>query len=127
MSEQMKQVEKKQEKKAQEQTRFNKIITTIDTAVKEATSTQQWVSVDLISIEGYRLTINVSPNGTPALTLISPSLKNRFVFKDEETIRIVAQIVQEFINDKELKEATFAVLSKHGWGERNSKTKVFKI
>jgi len=123
MSEQV----KKTEKKAQEQTRFNKIVTTIDKAIDEAMTNGQWVSVDLVAIDGYRLTINISPRGVPALTLVSPSLRNRFVIKDEETIKIVMELFNTFINDKELKEAVFAGLSAHGWGQKTTKGRIYKI
>jgi len=100
------------------ETRFQRVIRIVDEAVNKAKETRDWVTVDLVEVNNWRLRININPSGIPALVLQAPSLRNRLVLRDEEAIRTVIDILQSFLDDRELKDAVFSALAKHGFRPR---------
>jgi len=100
------------------ETRYQRIIKTIDEAVEQAKTIRDWVTLDIIEVNNWRLRVNINPSGIPALVLQAPSLRNRLVLRDEEAIRTVIDVLTTFLEDEELKKAVFAALSKHGFRPR---------
>jgi len=96
------------------ESRFKAVLAKLERAREQATQTKQFASVRLISVNNYTLQVSITPDGTPALVLVSPNLRNRFVFANEEVIDAVMQLLQAFKNDSDLKHAVFTFLSKYG-------------
>jgi len=48
------------------------------------------------NINGYRLSVTTTPKGVAYLSIIAPSLRNKFVIRDETTLKIVKQLIEEY-------------------------------
>jgi len=104
--------------------RFKRIIERLEKARQEAQNTQNWVSVDIVAAQNWRLRVAINPGGTPALILQAPSLRNRLVIASEEAIDAILTVLTTFKNDDELKRATFTFLEKYGYRPRRTATYV---
>jgi len=107
-----------EEVKAPTETLYQRVIKVVDEAVEQARKHKDWISIDLMSYNNWRLRINVNPSGQPALILQAPSLRNRLVLKDEEAIRTIVKLLSEFLENEELKRGVFVALSRHGFKPR---------
>ena len=67
-------------------------------------------TIVLAEQDGYKLTVNVTPNGTPMLVLVSPNLRNRFAIRDYTVLITVSELLNSVLANPKLKtviEKTF--------------------
>jgi hypothetical protein len=94
--------------------RFKAVLAKLEQAREQAQTRREFASVRLINVSGYALQVSITPDGVPALVLVSPNLRNRFVIASEEVVDILLQLLQAFKNDSDVKGAVFSFIAKYG-------------
>jgi hypothetical protein len=96
------------------ESRFKAVLAKLEHAREQAQARKEFATVRLVSVNGYALQVSITPDGTPALVLVSPNLRNRFVIANEEVINNVIRLLEAFKNDSDMKNAVFTFIAKYG-------------
>jgi hypothetical protein len=98
----------------QGESRFKSVLGKLEQAREQALERKEFATVRLVNVNGYALQVSVTPDGVPALVLVSPNLRNRFVIANEDVLNDIAKLIEAFKADNELKRAVFGFMSKYG-------------